>query len=225
MLCKQGRRALVKHYHSLGSFPDCLLGFKAVFVVAHRVHVASGPFTFLFDRNACLGMVNPIWDASHGSIPGWTTFRLSIAQTVNRSDLKDQVKGIKPTLLLFLRKLRSLDVEIYISRCLRISLRRVDESNEIVKLERRENGVCVSTERYIVVRRLVRTYTGEEKRQGIQQSEVVLAFPIDASDKPIIDQQYVHAFLPVATYGLPVCDNLITRLCTLTSVRLVRCPS
>lgn len=218
---------MVKHYHSLGSFPDCLLGFKAVFVVAHRVHVASGPFTFLFDRNACLGMVNPIWDASHGSIPGWTTFRLSIAQTVNRSDLKDQVKGIKPTLLLFLRKLRSLDVEIYImiSRWLRISLRRVDESNEIVKLERRENGVCVSTERYIVVRRLVRTYTGEEKRQGIQQSEVVLAFPIDASDKPIIGQQYVHAFLPVATYGLPVCDNLITRLCTLTSVRLVRCPS
>lgn len=163
--------------------------------------------------------MNPIWDVSHRSNPGWTTFRLAIAPTVNRSDLEEQIRGIRPTLLLFLRKLRSIDIEINMRKRTRISVRRVDEPDNVIKLERYEKGVCVSSQKYLVFRRTVRTYAGEEKRQGIQQSEVVLAFPIDASSRPVIGQQYVHAFLPVATYGLPVCANLVTHFRALTPGR------
>ena len=152
-------------------------------------------------------MVNPIWDASHCTDPGWTTFRLQIAQAIDRNELEEQVKGIQPTLLLFLRKLRSIDIEIATRTRSQISVCRVDEGDGVVKLERRDNGVCVSSQKYIVFRQAVRTFAGEEKRQGIEQSEVVLAFPIDADGKPVICQQYVHAFLPVASYGLPVSEK------------------
>lgn len=40
--------------------PNSFVGFKAVFVVAERVHVASQDFTFRFDRDDPLGMINPI---------------------------------------------------------------------------------------------------------------------------------------------------------------------
>ncbi|KAH9928323.1 uncharacterized protein B0H18DRAFT_1000817 [Fomitopsis serialis] len=189
------------------------IGFKAVFAVAQRVRVASGDFTFRFDRDGPLGMINPIWDASYPSVPGWTTFRLTMTQAVARSDLKEQIKGIQSSLLLFLRKLRAIDIDVAMGQHSTISVRRIDEPNDVIRLERHENSTCVSKCRYIVSKQTVKAYAHEEKREGIEQSEIVLAFPIDGDGRPAIGKQDVHAFLPVATYGL----NFVVQADFLTS--------
>lgn len=86
----------------------------------------------------------------------------------------------------------------------RITISRIDEPGNIVRLECHENGRCISTSRYLVFKQMVPTYPEEAKRRGIRESEIVLAFPVSADGEPEIGDQFVHAFLPVAKYGLPV---------------------
>ncbi|TFY59489.1 hypothetical protein EVJ58_g5745 [Rhodofomes roseus] len=200
-ICDIGASTKAKAKKVEGYIGEKGIGFKAVFVVAQQVHVASRHFMFRFDRDGTLGMINPIWDTSYPINHGWTTFRLELAPVVDRVGLEEQIGGIQPSLLLFLRKLRSIDIDM----ASLVSVRRIDESGDIIRLERHENYNCVSTRRYFVVKRIVNTYAHEEKRRGIDQSEIVLAFPINNDGQPEITQQYVHAFLPVAAYGLNVC--------------------
>lgn len=189
---------------------DYFPGFKAVFVVAKHVHVSSQEFTFRFDRDGSLGMINPIWDPSHPSDLGWTTFRLDIAHDVNMVELREEIRTIKPTLLLFLRRLRTIDLEVIqddnacSSGSTKLTISRIDEPDNIVGLEYHENGVCTSSSRYIVFKQIIPTFLHEDKRQGVTESEIVLAFPVMVSGEPEVSSQFVHAFLPVAKYGLPV---------------------
>jgi len=52
-----------------------------------------------------------------------------------------------------------------------------------------------------MVRQIVKTYTQEEKRKGISESAVVLAFPLTENEEPKTDSQAVHSFLPLRSYG------------------------
>ncbi|KAH9838232.1 uncharacterized protein C8Q71DRAFT_906078 [Rhodofomes roseus] len=204
-ICDIGASTKAKAKKVEGYIGEKGIGFKAVFVVAQQVHVASRHFMFRFERDGTLGMINPIWDTSYPINHGWTTFHLQLAPVVDRSDLEEQIGGIQPSLLLFLRKLRSIDIDIAKGKKKRsslVSVRRIDESDDIIRLERHENSRCVLKRRYIVVKKMVNTYVHEEKRKGIEQSEIILAFPINDDGQPETTEQYVHAFLPVATYGL-----------------------
>lgn len=179
-----------------------------MFAVAERVYVASREFTFRFDRDGPLGMINPIWDPSYRSDSGWTTFRLHISPSLDIGDLRRELQAIHPTLLLFLRRLRAMDVQVTkgvsAADAVQITVSRVDEPGDIIRLECHQNGECISTSRYLVFKQMVPTDPDEAKRQGITESEIILAFPVSADGKPEIGNQYVHAFLPVAKYGLPV---------------------
>ncbi|TFY59493.1 hypothetical protein EVJ58_g5748 [Rhodofomes roseus] len=201
-ICDIGASTKAKAKKVEGYIGEKGIGFKAVFVVAQQVHVASRHFMFRFERDGTLGMINPIWDTSYPINHGWTTFHLQLAPVVDRSDLEEQIGGIQPSLLLFLRKLRSIDIDIAKGKKKRsslVSVRRIDESDDIIRLERHENSRCVLKRRYIVVKKMVNTYVHEEKRKGIEQSEIILAFPINDDGQPETTEQYVHAFLPVAT--------------------------
>ena len=172
------------------------------------MYVASREFTFRFDRDGPLGMINPIWDPSHRSDGGWTTFRLHISPSLDIGDLRRELQAIHPTLLLFLRRLRTMDVTVTnggaAGDATQIIISRVDEPGDIVRLECHKNGECISTSRYLVFKKMAPTYRDEVKRQGIAESEIVLAFPLSVDGRPEIGDQFVHAFLPVAKYGLPV---------------------
>ncbi|KZT00827.1 uncharacterized protein LAESUDRAFT_731898 [Laetiporus sulphureus 93-53] len=203
-ICDIGGSTKKKSEGEQGYIGEKGIGFKAAFVVASQVHVASNVYTFRFDRDAQLGMINPIWDQTHQVEPGWTTFRLDIAQEEHLGELSEQLRDFQPSLLLFLRKLRSVGMRVTQNKypfTNDIIISRIDPAPDIMELERVESGQSVFKCRYTVVKHVVPTYAGEPKREGIEQSEIVLAFPVTLEGEPIIANQHVYAFLPVIKYG------------------------
>lgn len=181
------------------------IGFKSVFTVANEVHISSGPYTFHFDRTAQLGMITPVWGSAYPRRRGWTTFHLRLAPSENGTDLSAQLSGLRPTLLLFLRQLRSLNVIAPgVAQHGALQIRREDgPGDDLVSLERIRDGER-TVERYVLVRHLARTPSQEPGREGIEQSEIMLAFPVTESGEPVIEMQEVHAFLPLRCYGFNV---------------------
>ncbi|KAI0316836.1 hypothetical protein OF83DRAFT_1172519 [Amylostereum chailletii] len=177
------------------------IGFKSVFTIADVVHVESGPYQFKFDRNLPLGMITPIVLPTQTQASGWTTFRLHLAPSEDESLLVSQLYKVRPTLLLFLRKLRHMSITLFSPIKPRIlMLRRFDEDGNKVRLDRVDNG-DVTSQLYLIYKQWISMPSGQAKREGIDKSEVVLAFPIAADEQPVIAMQEIHAFLPLRCYG------------------------
>ena len=190
------------------------IGFKSVFTVADKVHITSGPYSFYFDKTKPLGMITPAlgdfeYPSESGWTPvgGWTTFQLQLAPSENGNDLSAQLGDVRPTLLLFLRKLRALSITIPAvppHNAIDIEVRRTDDvDRDMVALERIRDGEH-TVERYVMVRHLAQTPGGEPGREDIKESEIVLAFPVTEAREPVQRIQDVHAFLPLRCYGFKV---------------------
>ena len=162
------------------------------------VHVLSGDYAFKFDNSGFeeLGMIAPIWTEEYPVEPGWTTFRLSIPPRVDLSSLSKKLAAVEPTLLLFLHKLRQLDIVVNGQPC---HLSRTDLPNGITVL-----GSDSEENRYVMVRHLVTGLPPDAKRLNVTTSEVILAFPVSSSGMPIISDQDVHTFLPLRSFGFSV---------------------
>lgn len=179
-------------------------GFKSVFTVADVVEVLSGIYTFKFDKSQDLGMIAPIWiQRPRDAARDLTTFRLHISQRIDVEDLSGKLQEIEQTLLLFLRRLRHLVVSIDgVSR----QFRRIEGVDGLTYLN--SNGDSCG---YLVVKRTVETYRDEEKRPHVLSSEIVLAFPIGLNGEPVIQEQNVHTFLPLRSYGFQVSQSILGR--------------
>jgi len=191
------------------------IGFKSVFTVADKVHITSGPYSFHFDKTTPLGMITPAlgdFESPSGSgwtpESGWTTFQLHLAPSENGNDLSAQLRDVRPTLLLFLRKLRALSISIPAvspHKAINIEVRRTDDvGRDMVSLERIRDGEH-TVERFVLVRHLAQTPVGEPSRENVKESEIVLAFPVTEAREPVQRIQDVHAFLPLRCYGFKVC--------------------
>jgi hypothetical protein len=150
-------------------------------------------------------MITPVWGSAYPRKPHWTTFHLRLAPSENGTDLSAQLSGLRSTLLLFLRQLRSLKITVPgAARHRNLQILREDgPGDDFVSLKRRDDG-GLKVEGYVLVRHLVRTPADEPGREGIEQSEIVLAFPVTESGDPVIEMQDVHAFLPLRCYGFKV---------------------
>jgi hypothetical protein len=187
------------------------LGFKSVFKIADEVSISSGTYTFKLDRNQKLGMITPIWTPSLPVTPRWTTFDL-LLKSPDLEALSAYLKEIKPSLLLFLRRLRCLTIKGplgFFGEQVSIEIHRsVDHDDaDFVTLRKVEDGHS-STVKYFRVKEIAKTYPQEDKRKGISESVVVLAFPLTENEEPKISAQDVHAFLPLRCYGFNVCLHL-----------------
>lgn len=153
-------------------------------------------------------MITPALGPRYPARPGWTTFRLQLAPSENGNDLSAQLHDVPPTLLLFLRKLRALSIAVRgvtPGGATDIEVLRIDDDDRnMVSLERIHNGEH-SVERYIIVRHLAQTTMEEPSRRNVNESEIVLAFPISEHREPVTKMQEVHAFLPLRCYGFKVC--------------------
>ncbi len=108
------------------------IGFKSVFMVAWRVHIRSGAFSFSFTHrsgNSGMGMISPVWegtdggeDAGEGLERPQTRITLhlheasgadadSLAST--RRAIRAQFEDLQETILLFMRNLREIHVAFY----------------------------------------------------------------------------------------------------------------
>ncbi|KAJ6593332.1 hypothetical protein B0H19DRAFT_1246120 [Mycena capillaripes] len=195
-ICKIG--ASTKKYQA-GYIGEKGIGFKSVFKVADKVFISSRPYRFSFDKHAELGMITPAWAEDCPGREGWTQFTLHLANTIDKAQLKLYLADVDPTLLIFLRKLRHLDIDLNNSSFV---VQRLDLQSGLIRLHRHDRltGVHVESQ-YLPVNRLIKTSSGEKKRPNIPETEVVLAFPLELDGSPNISPQAVHAFLPIRKYG------------------------
>ncbi|KAJ7125259.1 hypothetical protein C8R44DRAFT_980460 [Mycena epipterygia] len=185
--------------HQQGYIGEKGIGFKSVFKVADKVFISSGPYKFFFDKGAELGMITPCWEEDCPGRQDWTQFTLQLSDTKNKKQLESYLSDIDPKLLLFLRKLRSLKIDL---GTVSFVVRRDEEESGVVRLLRYNQPKPIAvTSQYLLVKRLVKTSSGEKKRPNISESEIILAFPLGLDLGPSIAEQFVHAFLPIRTYG------------------------
>lgn len=182
------------------------IGFKSVFSVSDAPEIHSNGFHFRFDRTKgsnLLGFMVPAWiEVGPDAVDGQTAIVLP-ARPNSSFDL-DRLHGLDPNLLLFLRQLRQIEVnELGTFK----SFERVDRDGlSVLRLVRRRPGEkqtvvqkqYLTTEFSIAMESVV-----EEKRPDINQTDIVLAFPVSDSyqAQPDIEGSKLYAFLPVRQAG------------------------
>lgn len=185
---------------SAGQIGEKGVGFKSVFRVSDNPQVFSGGYAFGFhshDDETGLGYVVPYWiDEPPPCVQtDLTNIYLPLRQDAQGEAAR--IADLEPSVLLFLKKLRAIEIIDEVSgRTRRVT--RFDRGNN---LELRDDG---RTETWWVfgTRLKVPAECRDDRREGVGETEIVLAFPLtaereaDASRKP-----HLHAFLPVRPYG------------------------
>ena len=181
------------------------LGFKSVFTVADIVHISSGPYRFKFNKNGPVGMLAPVWDTNCPSQAGWTTITLDLIASGRQArnlELISHLADLRPSLLLFLRRLKCLKIVMNGNA---VTMTKDAISPSVVKVERAGSAASNTTDYYVTYSHVVKSSAQEAKRAGISQTSLVLAFPVTESGEPAEGDQDVFAFLPLRSFGLPVC--------------------
>ncbi|KAF2808268.1 uncharacterized protein BDZ99DRAFT_50741 [Mytilinidion resinicola] len=188
------------------------IGFKSVFKVAHKVHVQSGPYSFAFEHQRDgndngLGMVTPM-NEDYLDVPDGvrTRITLHLLASCDTAALRKEFLGLPDTLLLFLKKLKRLSIHITSGG--------FSETERTYSLSSSENrvslhtshkapfsGLVSSTKDYWISRRHVTNMPSDRDRKNINEAEVILAFPLDGNDHPVIETQHAFAFLPMRKVG------------------------
>lgn len=184
------------------------IGFKSVFKVADVVRVASGYYEFMFNRCNTIGMMLPIPSdfPSDDRIDGHTQFLLELKRNEDYQQIRCDLKELGPETLIFLRKLKQLDVSIDGERKtyqLRTDVRNSNFGGETATISE-TTAQQTKTTKYVIERQTVKDLPPDARREAVATSEVVLAFAVKDRSTPIVTPQQVFAFLPIQIYGFPV---------------------
>jgi len=217
------------------------IGFKSVFMAAWKVHVQSGSFSFSFIHrmnDSGMGMVNPLWEEPVATLPRPLTritlflheYQDPTELTRHRELIRRQFRELDAPLLLFLRNIRNISIFFYDENEVEEwAVKFVQKTDSIANREILETsdplaslGALPKKRVYHVTRYKAtnlaksenRALTAaEEARKSYATSEIVLAFPLTADSKPIIEPQKVFAFLPMRYVGFNVCAITPSFLC------------
>lgn len=201
-LCDVGNSTKAKRDGFIG---EKGIGFKSVFAISDLPEIHSNDFHFYFDTTAddLLGYVVPIWLDGFERQEGT---KIVLPAKLNHPFTSSTLSELSAQLLLFLRKLRRLEVRNAISQSAFIA-ERMDQGH---RLTLTSTNHSLSND---VQKRTVATYlrvehilaTGdleEEKRPDIQQTQVILAFPLNGDGTARADMTHpVFAYLPVRDVG------------------------
>lgn len=184
------------------------IGFKSVFKVADIVRVASGWYEFKFNRRNALGMMVPIHSdfPSDDRIKDHTQFLLELNRNEDYRQIRGDLKALESETLIFLRKLKQLDVSFDDKRTtykLRTNTRNSNFGGETATISETTDQKTKTT-KYMIERQTVEKLPPESRREAVATSEVVVAFPVKDRITPIVKPQQVFAFLPIQDYGFPV---------------------
>jgi len=175
------------------------IGFKSVFKLAERVYIHSPPFSFMFDKRRELGMITPSW-VPEGEVRSLlraadsqtAIFLLPNAgETYDEPELLNEFLSIHSTLLLFLRKLKMLEL-VFTDLSLGSGLSSFHKTLACEMLDSRR--VAILTERDVITSKIlkrekyylfeqVREITlavEEERRKGVKRTELALAFLLES---------------------------------------------
>lgn len=209
--------------HKKGYIGEKGIGFKSVFKVASVVHIQSGPFAFFFEHNqgeSGMGMLTPFYEDPDENLPSniRTRIRLDFAPATDRAQISQDFSDLPDSFLMFLSKVRKIIVAKYSESHL-VSKNTYsyqdDDSNRrgtLTKdLESDHFRPLTTTIHYHITRRTLTSLPKDTARPQTAQVETILAFPLDSKSVPIIEQQYVFAYLPVRKAGFSVISRLIIR--------------
>lgn len=195
-LCSVGKSKKTKQQGYIG---EKGIGFKSVFRISDEPHIFSNGFQFKFkriDEELGLGYIVPYWvEKTPDFIDKGLT---NILLPLNKEAKKELSKfsEIEPELLLFLRRLFTVEIHNKIDNTLHKYTKTIQ--NGIVKIEsknREDNFKLVS--QTLEVPESVK----EEKRE-INKTDLVLGFPVNKDGTAKADsEQKVFAFLPTKGYG------------------------
>ena len=196
-LCGIGETTKTK---ALGYIGEKGIGFKSVFMVTDEPHIYSNGFHFKFE-----------YDNKHPSsiiIPNWVddvpNF-IDLAQTNILLHLKDKeeseishdIRDIDPSLLLFLRKLKVIEIEDKIQDRYE-KIKRYDHNGKVEIV----HGEGKDYWRVIKKKLEIPDHIEEVKREDIHETEIILAFPLEEDETAnTSNKQWVFAFLPIREYG------------------------
>ncbi len=186
------------------------IGFKSVFKIAQEAHIYSPPYSFKFDKGRELGMIIPIWVPEEELLVNSTkdcqTSILLLPPTDGDfTKYLKTFKSISPTLLLFLPKLKTLEIlthekdahggEVITQRNLRS---KVDEGGNFITLTVEDSSSPHPNveHRYRKTTERWKAWEGEKQREGVKISETVLAFPVTSKGIPLESSQPFMPFSP-----------------------------
>lgn len=184
------------------------------------MHIQSGPFSFAFshtrdDDDDGLGMITPYYENAEELPNGVRTrMTLTLLDSMKFEELASEFRAVPDTFLMFLGRLQRLSLELYQSDNTLIAIqysKRESKENGLyttilVKTSRKDMEESTSEQKYYTTKRDLHSLPFDEARKdkegnSIDRATVVLAFPVDEHDEPVLKQQYTYAFLPLRRVG------------------------
>lgn len=174
------------------------IGFKSVFIISDEPHIFSNGYQFKFrqkNSNEKLGFIVPYWvDEKFDFIEESKTNIILPIRTTMRNEV-NKFNDFDHSLLLFMKKLKKIEIN-NISK--KISVERKDRGNNIELHINGKNEIWKLVKQQIEIPKTL----VEDKREKINSTEIVLAFPLDEVLNAQTDNKYnIFAFLPVRNYG------------------------
>lgn len=176
------------------------IGFKSIFKVTDTPEIHSNGFHFRFDRSNpenLLGYVVPHWHEPDIQLDEQTT--LIIPAKSGRQFTPLTLTDVRGSLLLFLQKLRKLDVK---TKDGQVTYHRQDNGSITTLITTKAGEVPISQSFLRKTFKVNMSGIHEPKRDGIMESEIVLAFPIDElGNAAPISGCDTYTFLPIRDFG------------------------
>ena len=212
-ICRIGRSTKAGLDKSTGYIGEKGIGFKSVFKVADVVWIHSWHYSFMFDKNTKLGMITPIWTAFPcPPKAGYTSIYLQLTDDCNVPELWREIKSLDPKLLIFLHKLREINITIHEEALptweIKLMCQDVETTNgeELIKLHQDEDCRL-----YKIIRHSISGLPLEPKRPNCDESQIVLAFILNELEGAPVVSQNVYAFLPIRDYGFKVSYHMVVK--------------
>ncbi|SRR6266404_1310414 len=195
-LCDAGKSTKSK---ALGYIGEKGIGFKSVFRASDRPQIFSNGFCFEFNRDGAqnnFGFIVPHWI---DNLPNYVDARhTNIVLPLKREAAGEisKLREIEPTLLLFLKKLKTIEVQDAAGLVNRIERHDADDTVHI------QHGDMTTSWKVMRLELKVPGHIHEEKRENVRFTEILLAFPVNSNGSPNTGtKQQLFAYLPTRPYG------------------------
>ena len=195
--------------NALGYIGEKGIGFKSVFMISDEPHIYSNGFRFEFIHNPeePESIIIPHWvnTIHHLNVDPTQTNIVLPLKPKAKSEIKQYIDQIHPSLLLFLRKLKIIEIEDNIQHT-HEKIKRYDHNGQI-EIEHGEKKSYWRTIKKTLEE--IPEHINEDRLRDIHDSEIefhetdlILAFPLNEDGSAdASNEQDVFAFLPVRGYG------------------------
>lgn len=200
------------------------IGFKSVFMVASKVYIESREFSFYFEHHPGdigMGMIAPQWQEPEEDVgEKITRITLSLHRKNLTTDeitkqgqmIRKQFEEIHEAIMLFMTKLKNIEIIFYttdeaIEKTIQFSVENTWPRTTVKRFINENDETRDDVKHYFTHTHLVAGLARNENRQysandqSYSSSNITLAFPLTEQNEPLLDTQWVFAYLPTCRMG------------------------